>query len=70
MAPSRTSIAETVDRGTYTLERNIDVPLRSSDPSHVIRANVYIPKSSDKKQFPVIVTYGPYGKDVEYEAYE
>jgi len=69
MPSSRTSIAETIDRGTYTLERNVDIPLKSSDPSQVIRANVYIPKSSEKKSWPVIITYGPYGKDIEYEVY-
>lgn len=47
-------------------EKNVSVPLRSSDLP--IRANVYRPINESRK-YPVLVTYGPYGKDIAYEKY-
>ncbi|KAE8453260.1 hypothetical protein EG329_011327 [Mollisiaceae sp. DMI_Dod_QoI] len=49
-------------------EKNVSIPLRSS--SLPVRANVYRPlstKNGDK--FPVLVTYGPYGKDIAYATF-
>lgn len=49
----------------YILEKNVSVPLKNGA---VIRCNVYRPKASDQgKKYPVIATYGPYGKDVHYK---
>ncbi|KAH8880883.1 alpha/beta-hydrolase [Thozetella sp. PMI_491] len=49
---------------SYALDKNVSVPLRSGG---VIRCNVYRPKSSKiDDKYPVIITYGPYGKDVHY----
>ncbi|KAH6684670.1 putative hydrolase, CocE/NonD family [Halenospora varia] len=49
----------------YIFEQNVSVPLKAADG--VVRVNVYRPKSNTKS--PVIVTYGPYGKDISYEAF-
>jgi hypothetical protein len=50
----------------YIYETNATIALRSSD-GHV-RSNVFRPKSSDQGQrVPVLVTYGPYGKDAPYK---
>jgi predicted acyl esterase len=44
-----------------------DVPIRTDD-GLILRANVYRP--DDEGQYPVIMTHGPYGKDVAWqEAY-
>lgn len=43
-------------------EKNVSIPLKGSDLP--IRANVYRPLTSGK--YPVLVTYGPYGKDIPY----
>ena len=51
----------------YTFEQNVSVPLGNGG---VVRCNVYKPKAvSAEEKFPVIVTYGPYGKDVSYKEY-
>ncbi|KAJ5953537.1 hypothetical protein N7454_000433 [Penicillium verhagenii] len=47
----------------YVFEQNVSITLK--DASGIVRANVYRPKSSAK--VPVIVTYGPYGKDIPYK---
>ena len=47
---------------TYIFEQNVDVPLEHG--TGPIRINVYRPKNVPKA--PVIVTYGPYGKDIPY----
>ncbi|KAJ5524321.1 alpha/beta-hydrolase [Penicillium frequentans] len=47
----------------YIYEQNVTIPLR--DESGLIRANVYRPKDTEKA--PVLVTYGPYGKDIHYK---
>lgn len=50
----------------YVFEQNATVELRSS--SGLCRVNVYRPKDSgEAKKVPVLVTYGPYGKDIHYK---
>lgn len=49
----------------YIYEENTEVPLKTSS-NGIIRCNIYRPKISGEK-FPVLVTYGPYGKDIHYK---
>ncbi|KAI0490642.1 X-Pro dipeptidyl-peptidase C-terminal non-catalytic domain-containing protein [Xylaria cf. heliscus] len=53
------------------LKKNVSIPLRAS--SLPIRANVYLPPNSSfpssPTRFPVLVTYGPYGKDIPYATF-
>lgn len=49
----------------YIFEQNVDVPLKSA--SGLVRVNVYRPKTNDGARVSVIVTYGPYGKDIHYK---
>lgn len=57
---------------SYIYQQNVSVPLRTAaheaSGGTVIRCNVYRPKSA--LQYPVLVTYGPYGKDIHYKEYE
>ena len=46
------------------LEKNVSIP---RDGTYPIRCNVYRPIAAEGETFPVIVTYGPYGKDIHYE---
>lgn len=51
-------------------QKNVSIPLKAS--SLPIRANVYLPlshKSNPGEKYPVLVTYGPYGKDIPYETF-
>ena len=53
----------------YVFERDVDIPLLTAKPAFasdplLVRANVYRPKRTGR--FPVLVTYGPYGKDIPY----
>ena len=52
------------DSFPYIFEKNVSIPLKSS--TGLVRANVYRPKDSSEKKVPVLVTYGPYGKDIYY----
>jgi hypothetical protein len=45
----------------YIFEQNATVKLNSGDG--LVRCNVYRPRSGP---VPVLVTYGPYGKDIHY----
>ncbi|KAI1051866.1 hypothetical protein LB506_003079 [Fusarium annulatum] len=47
----------------YIFEQNATVPLKAGDG--LVRLNVYRPKGVGK--VPVLVTYGPYGKDIWYQ---
>lgn len=47
--------------------KNVSIPLKAS--SLPIRANIYLPLTSSEKKFPVLVTYGPYGKDIPYATF-
>jgi len=46
----------------YVFEQNASVKL--SNDAGLVRVNVYRPKTESK--VPVLVTYGPYGKDIPY----
>jgi predicted acyl esterase len=69
--PNEIKDIRTVDTTShpYVFEQNVSVPLKSG--SNVVRVNVYRPKPSgeDNAKSPVIVTYGPYGKDIPYETF-
>ncbi|KAF1984856.1 alpha/beta-hydrolase [Aulographum hederae CBS 113979] len=54
------------DSFPYIFEQNATVPLKTSEG--LVRCNVYRPKSVDKT--PVLVTYGPYGKDIHYKDFQ
>lgn len=45
-------------------EKNVSIPRDGTFP---IRCNVYRPIAAEDVKFPVLVTYGPYGKDIPYE---
>ncbi|KAG7150573.1 hypothetical protein HYQ46_000487 [Verticillium longisporum] len=49
----------------YIFEQNATVTLKAGDG--LVRCNIYRPKSSGP--VPVLVTYGPYGKDIPYKEY-
>ncbi|KPI35908.1 uncharacterized protein AB675_10406 [Cyphellophora attinorum] len=51
----------------YIVERNVSVPLADGG---VVRCNVYMPLGARTGcKYPVIATYGPYGKDVHYQQF-
>ena len=50
----------------YIYEENIVIPLKCQEGN--VRCNVYRPKAAPETRFPVLVTYGPYGKDIHYSA--
>ncbi len=51
----------------YIFEQDVSVPMKNGV---LVRTNVYYPMNVRKGQrYPVLVTYGPYGKDVPYERY-
>lgn len=63
--------AHTVDESSfpYIFEKDVAVPLKTSSKG-IIRCNVYRPKTmKDGQKLPVLVTYGPYGKDIHYKEY-
>jgi predicted acyl esterase len=62
--PNKLQDLHTVDSTNfpYVFEQNVTVPLKSGG---VVRCNVYRPKPD--APVPVLVTYGPYGKDIHYK---
>jgi hypothetical protein len=65
-----TDISEVIEdrENALILEKNVSIPIRNSDLP--IRCNVYRPIAKAGVKFPVLVTYGPYGKDIRYDKYE
>ncbi|KAK4172071.1 putative acyl esterase [Triangularia setosa] len=54
----------------YLFSKNVSVPLSPpATGTGLIRCNVYRPRDSDKQPVPVLVTYGPYGKDIPYSVF-
>lgn len=47
----------------YLYEENVTITLKGLQG--LVRCNIYRPKTEIK--VPVLVTYGPYGKDIPYE---
>lgn len=64
--PNETRDISSVDDESfpYVFEKNVTIQLKSS--AGVVRANVYRPRDSSTKPAPVLMTYGPYGKDIFY----
>ena len=62
--PNQIRNLHTVDKDSfsYVFEQNATVTLKSSNG--LVRVNVYRPKTEER--VPVLVTYGPYGKDIPY----
>ncbi|GHJ83654.1 hypothetical protein NliqN6_0056 [Naganishia liquefaciens] len=60
--PKPNALHEVKELPTLLFEKNVDIPLK--DGQGLCRGNVYRPKEEGK--YPVILTYGPYGKDVPY----
>ncbi|KAE9574240.1 hypothetical protein CGMCC3_g9671 [Colletotrichum fructicola] len=55
----------------YVFMKNVDLPLRTYQKGF-LRCNVYLPKDAapfGPERYPVIATYGPYGKDVPYSVF-
>ncbi|KAJ5675561.1 hypothetical protein N7462_008458 [Penicillium macrosclerotiorum] len=67
--PNQRRDIHTIDRETYPyiFEKDVTVPLKDGQ---VIRCNIYRPKDTETgSRYPVLATYGPYGKDVPYESF-
>ena len=52
------------DSFDYLYEENVSIHLKGG--KGLVRCNVYRPKIGNDKTYPVLVTYGPYGKDIHY----
>jgi hypothetical protein len=65
--PNEIKDLHTVDETSfpYIFEQNATVKVKSGDG--LVRCNVYRPKGSSSVPVPVLVTYGPYGKDIHYQ---
>ena len=53
----------TDDENMLIFEKNVSVPMGDRFP---VRCNVFRPLAPNGAKFPVLVTYGPYGKDIPY----
>jgi predicted acyl esterase len=52
-------------RYPYIVEENVSVSLQDGG---LVRCNIFMPRSVRQgNKFPVIMTYGPYGKDIHYD---
>ncbi|KAM0793769.1 hypothetical protein ACM66B_001187 [Microbotryomycetes sp. NB124-2] len=60
----KNAIREVFDLPNMVFEKNVDIPLRDGG---LCRGNVYRPKQEGR--YPVIMTYGPYGKDFPYSEF-
>jgi len=67
--PNPVQNAETTDVRSYpyVFRQNVSVPLSNGGR---IRCNIYLPKTGAiDGRYPVLITYGPYGKDIPYQQY-
>ncbi|KAK4050390.1 hypothetical protein OIV83_003459 [Microbotryomycetes sp. JL201] len=60
----KNAIREVFELPHMVFEKNVDIPLRDGG---LCRGNVYRPKQPGR--YPVIMTYGPYGKDFPYSEF-
>ncbi|KAK3673521.1 hypothetical protein LTR78_006755 [Recurvomyces mirabilis] len=51
----------------YVYEGNVTIPPREG--RGIVRCNVYRPKDEGGIKWPVLVTYGPYGKNIHYSVF-
>lgn len=68
ITPGANQIHETLHEDGMRIEKNLDIPLK--DGVNTLRCDVFLPESKgDNERFPVIMTMGPYGKDVPYSVF-
>ncbi|UZJ55696.1 hypothetical protein CBS101457_005016 [Exobasidium rhododendri] len=65
VTPGANAIKKVEQDGEMIVELNCDIPL--SNGKDVLRCNVYRPDTAE--QLPVIMTAGPYGKDIPYSEF-
>lgn len=66
MMANKAQIVQTKDATSfpYIYEENVTIALKCQPG--MVRCNVYRPKQTPQEGSPVLVTYGPYGKDIHY----
>ncbi|GAA5875152.1 hypothetical protein JCM8547_005537 [Rhodosporidiobolus lusitaniae] len=62
--PGANAIRTTTRLSNLVFDKNVDIPLKDGG---LCRANVYLPL--EEGRYPVIMTMGPYGKDVPYSEF-
>ncbi|KAL1887191.1 hypothetical protein Sste5346_010366 [Sporothrix stenoceras] len=60
--------AHCIDNTSYDYIYEENAVIKLQDGKGVVRCNVYRPKN-EQVTYPVLVTYGPYGKDVHYSIF-
>jgi len=67
--PNQIRDIHSVDNTSYAYIVEQDVTVTPKSGNGLIRVNVYRPKPEglETLKSPVIVTYGPYGKDIPYK---
>ncbi|PNP58204.1 hypothetical protein THARTR1_01901 [Trichoderma harzianum] len=58
------------EENNLLFQKNVSIPI--PDSKYLVRCNIYRPLSSfatARPALPVIMTYGPYGKDIEYSKF-
>lgn len=64
--PGANQIWKQIQDGHMIIDKNVDIPLK--DGLNVLRCDVFRPKDETKK-YPIIMTSGPYGKDIPYSVF-
>ncbi|EPQ32130.1 uncharacterized protein PFL1_00327 [Pseudozyma flocculosa PF-1] len=68
--PGENAIKTTKRIHGLIFDQNVDIPIPRIDGTDCCRCNVYRPEDTDKgKRYPVIMTHGPYGKDIPYSEF-
>lgn len=67
MLPIRDDL-HTVDKTSYDYIYEENATIQLANGRGIVRCNVYRPKA-ESEHYPVLVTYGPYGKDVHYSVF-
>lgn len=62
--PGANAIRTVTTHPTMVFEKNVDIPLKDGG---LCRGNVYRPL--EEGRYPVIATFGPYGKDIPYSQF-
>lgn len=70
VVPGSNAIKSSRKLASLVFDKNVDIPIPRLGGTDVCRCNVYRPLDTEEgKKYPVIITAGPYGKDIPYEEF-
>ncbi|KXS09508.1 hypothetical protein M427DRAFT_38734 [Gonapodya prolifera JEL478] len=70
VVPGANAIHKRLEDAGMIIDKNLDIPIPRVGGTDVCRCDVFRPKDTEAgKKYPILMTMGPYGKDIPYKEF-